>query len=104
MGKKLVDLGSSEASEDVEVESVDIFKLDGKVYTAPKALPFSVALEYMEAQVEHGPDAAVFLMIKNVLGKDAFDALKKNRNLTQEQFQEIIQSLESHVLVNEEGK
>lgn len=103
MAKKILDLGSSEVDEK-EVETIDIFKLDGKVYSAPKEMPFSVALEYMEAQAEQGPDAAVFFMLKNVLGHEAFDALKKNRNLTAEQFQEVVEAVESHILVDEEGK
>lgn len=101
--KKVLDLGSSKVDEK-KIETIDIFKLDGVTYSAPKDMPFGVALEYMEAQVEHGPDAAVFLMIKRVLGEDAFRALKTNRNLTQEQFQEIIQSLEGLVLADESGK
>ena len=103
MAKKILDLGSSEV-DTTKVETVDIFKLDGKVYSAPKEMPFSVALEYMEAQVEHGPDAAVFFMLKNVLGKEAFDALKGNKNLTSEQFQQVVETVEQHILADEEGK
>jgi len=101
--KKLIDLGSSEV-DTTKVETIDIFKLDGKVYTAPKEMPFSAALEYMEAQVEQGPDAAVFMMLRSVLGQEAFDALKKNRNLTQEQFQSVVEVVEKHLLADEEGK
>lgn len=103
MAKKIIDLGSSEVDEK-DVESVDIFKLDGKVYSAPKNMPFSTALEFMEAQVEQGPDAAVFMMLKAVLGQEAFDALKKNKNLTEEQFQEVVSRVEEHLLAGEEGK
>lgn len=101
--KKILDLGSSKVAEK-DIDTVEIFKLDGVIYSAPKKIPFGVSLEYMEAQTEKSPDAAVFLMIKRVLGDDAFNALKNNRNLTQEQFQEIIESLESLVLADEEGK
>lgn len=101
--KKVLDLGSSDVTTK-DVETIDIFKLDGVTYSAPKEMPFGVALEYMEAQVEHGPDAAVFLMIKRVLGEDAFTALKTNRNLTQEQFQDVIERLEGLVLAGESGK
>lgn len=103
MAEKILDLGTSKVDEK-KVETVEIFKLDGKVYSAPKELPFSFALEYMEAQAEKGPDAAVFFMLKGVLGEEAFGALKSNRNLTQEQFEAVVQRVEKHVLADEEGK
>ena len=101
--KKIVDLGSSEVDENKKIETIDIFKLDGKVYSAPKEIPFGVGLEYMEAQVEQGPDAAVFLMLKRVLGEEAFGVLKSNKNLRPEQFQQIVESLEGLVLAGDES-
>jgi hypothetical protein len=100
--KKLLDLGSSEPQEKTADEVVEIFKQDGKVYSIPKELPFSAALEYMEAQVEHGPDGAAFIMLRSVLGKEAFNALKNNPNLTEEQFNEIFQTVEKHVLAGKD--
>ena len=43
-------------------------------------------------------------MLKNVLGKEAFDALKGNKNLTSEQFQQVVETVEQHILADEEGK
>lgn len=102
--KKVLDLGSSTPDEKKKTETVDIFMLDGVTYSAPKEMPFGVALDYMEAQVEQGPDAAVFVMIKRVLGEDAFRALKSNPNLTEEQFRGVIERLETLVMADESGK
>lgn len=102
--KKVIDLGSSEVDSKADVETIDIFKLDGKTYSAPKHFSAGLTLKYLEKQAEAGADAAIYFMFTELLGREAYDALKNNPNLTKSQLDEIMGIVEKLALSDEEGK
>lgn len=101
--KNLIDLGSTEDAAN-EIETVELFKLDDKVYSVPKEVSAGVSLEYLERQSEEGPDAAIYFIMKKLLGEEAFNALKSHPNLKKDQLEQVMAAVEKHALADEEGK
>jgi capsid portal protein len=104
MAKNLIDLGSSELTEEQSAEKVEIFKLDGKVYGVPKHFSAGVVLTYLEKQAEEGPDAAMYYIMTEMLGKEAYKALMSHQNLKRDDLTRIMEAVEKHALADEEGK
>lgn len=102
MATNILDLGSSKVGKTKKSDTVDIFKIDDKVYSAPKKPGFGVMLKYMKAQAEKGPDVAVLLMIEEMMGEEAFEALSNHAGLTSEHFTDIVKRLEKIVLAQDE--
>lgn len=103
MATKLIDLGSSTPS-DGAVETIDIFKLDGKTYSAPKKISAGLSLKYLEKQAEEGPDSAIYFMFIELLGRDAFDALKNHPTLEKNDLDAVMKVVENLALADESGK
>lgn len=104
MAKKLIDLGSSAVEDNEPVEMVEVFILDNKTYSVPKEISAGVSLAYLEKQSEEGPDAAIYYLMKELLGTDAFDALKSHPRLKKSDLSKIMEIIEKHALADEEGK
>lgn len=104
MAVKVIDLGSTEVKGNAKVETVDIFKLNGKTYSAPKKSSAGLSLKYLEKQAEEGPDAAVYFMFVELLGKEAYDALKNHPTLEKKDLDAIMAVVEKIALADEEGK
>lgn len=99
----LIDLGSTEEAAK-NVKTVELFKLDDKVYSVPEEVSAGVSLEYLERQAEDGPDAAIYFIMKKLLGEDAFNALKNHPNLKKSDLEQIMAAVEKHALEDESGK
>lgn len=100
---KLLKLGSTkDAAKDIE--TIDLFELDDVVYSVPAEVSAGVSLAYLEKQAEEGPDAAIFFIMKKLLGDEAFDALKNHPNLKKDELEAVMSAVEGHVLADDSGK
>jgi hypothetical protein len=104
MAKSLIDLGTTDVEENETVETVEVFKLDGKVYSLPKDVSAGVSLKYLQLQTEEGPDAAAYYIMREMLGQEAFDALANHPRLKKADLNKIMSVVEEHALADEEGK
>ena len=103
MAKNIIDLGTTEVDEDAAVETVEIFKLDGKVYAAPKNVSAGVMLKYMKMQAEVGAEPAYYFLMNTLLGSEAFEALAEHPKLKQSDLQKVFEATEKHAFADEEG-
>lgn len=103
MAKNIIDLGSTEVGENEVVETEEIFKLDGKVYSAPKNVSAGVMLKYMKMQAEVGAEPAYYFLMDKLLGSEAFEALSEHPRLKQEDLQKVFEAVEKHAFADEAG-
>lgn len=104
MAKNLIKLGSSKKDENAPVETIEVFELDDKVYSLPKKVSAGVSLKYLKLQAEEGPDAAMYFIMKEMLGEEAFEALAEHPSLEKGDLSKIMEVVEKHALSDEEGK
>jgi hypothetical protein len=103
MATSLIDLGTTEVSEDEVVETVEIFKLDDKVYSAPKDVSAGVLLKYMKMQAEVGAEPAYYYLMNELLGGEAYTALSEHPRLKQKDLMRVFEAVEKHAFADEEG-
>lgn len=104
MAKNIIKLGSSKTSDQTPVETVEVFELDDKVYSVPKKVSAGISLKYLKLQAEEGPDAAMYFIMKKMLGEEAFEALSEHESLEKDDLAKIMEIVEKHALSDEEGK
>lgn len=92
------------AKEDAEIEMIDVFELDDVTYQMPKKASAGLSLRYLKAQAEKGPDAAIYEMMIEMLGEDAFNVLMEHPSLEDEHLEQIMKIVENHVLGDGSGK
>lgn len=90
--------------QEVEVEMVPVFELDGDLYQVPAKPSAGLALGYLRMQSTQGPDAAVYWMMVEMLGEEGYDALANHPDLERDQMDQIIQYIEKKVLGAVPGK
>jgi hypothetical protein len=93
-----------DAGEDIEVEMVPVFELDGEWYQVPKVPSAGLSLGYLEVQSQQGPDAAVYWMMVEMLGEEGFQALRDHPSLERADMDAIISYIEKKVLGSVPGK
>lgn len=93
-------------SNAVNTEVTDLFSIDGKVYTMPSEVSASVAVQMLHVARTEGQESAVSWVLEEVLGTEAYDALRKCRALKAHQLQAIIKVVTETVMgaMEEEGK
>lgn len=82
-----IELTSTPAAE---VESVELFSIDGASYSIPKKPRVNLALRYLKMARESGADAASAYLLEQLVGEDAYTALMNYEDLTQETLQAIM--------------
>ncbi|WP_149264296.1 hypothetical protein [Actinomadura sp. K4S16] len=87
-----------EPTEPAKIEMVPLFVMGDDVYEMPKKPPAGLALEYLEKQVEDGPDAAAMWVMVEVLGEEVYTMLKDHPSLDFDQFNDIFERLEKNLL------
>jgi myo-inositol catabolism protein IolC len=93
-------------SNAVNTEVKDIFSIDGRWYTMPVEVSASVALQMLHIARTEGQEAAISWTMEEVLGTEAYDALRNCRALKSHQLQSIIKVVTETVMgaMEEEGK
>jgi len=98
----MIEINSNEINTAVK----DLFSIDGRVYTMPAEVSASVALEMLHRARTEGEQAAVSWVMEEVLGKEAYDALRTCKALKAHQLQAVIQVVTENVMgaMEESGK
>lgn len=93
-------------SNEVNTEVKDLFSLDGRVYTMPAEVPASVALQFLHISRTEGETAAISWVMEEVLGTEAYDALRNCRALKPHQLRAVIKVVTDEVMgvMEEAGK
>jgi len=96
----VIELSSNQP--EVEPEWVEIFRLDGKSYCVDKNLSAQVALEYLHLVRISGKEAAVAYLFEEMLGVEAYTALRSHKGITPTQIGQVLVALQA-VLLGEDG-
>jgi len=93
-------------SNDVNTEVKELFSIDGRIYTMPVEVSASVALQYLHVARAEGETASISWVMEEVLGTEAYDALRKCRALKPHQLQAVIKVVTETVMgaLEETGK
>lgn len=92
-----------------EVEQVLLFSMvedDGehRDFYIPKKVQFSLTLQAADVLQEQGETAAGIWMLKKLLGEEGFKALAYSDDVTEEQFNQVVEIASNIVLGPREGK
>lgn len=85
-------------SNAVNTEVKDLFSIDGKVYTMPVEVSASLALQMLHEARTAGQESAISWVMEEVLGKEAYDALRNCRALKAHQLQAVIKVVTETVM------
>lgn len=86
-------------SSDEEVETITLFTLDGVEYKIPTKVGHNITLQAMEVYVKSGSqDAAALWSLEYLLGAKGWQALKDFDELTEENFEQIMEVAENIVI------
>jgi hypothetical protein len=86
------DLPATEDGRDAEPPpraTEPLFRVNGKVYSIPKAFTPAESLQGIEIGYIKGNGAALLYMMRVALGDEGFEALKGAANMTPEQYKVI---------------
>lgn len=73
-----------------EVELVDLFSIDGKVYQVPAKPRLNVALRYLDEMRRRGEIFAGMKLLEDLLGDEGFKALMEYDGLTSENLNAVL--------------
>lgn len=82
----------------VAPELVELFTLDGRVFSIPAKPRVSVALRYLWHARQYGEDRAAAELLEALLGAEGFEALVNYDDLTAEQFQAVLDAAQKVTL------
>lgn len=89
-------LTSSKTTE--EVETVELFSIDGVSYHIPTKPRVNVALKYLKMARDEGTDAAAAFLLEKLLGEEAYNALMDFDDLTDEALGQIVEAAQKVTL------
>lgn len=78
------------ADDEVPEERVTLFFIGEEEYTIPKVVPPSLGLEFMRVASEVGQEIASTVILRRVLGDEAYFALERSRAVTGDQLERIV--------------
>lgn len=81
-----------------EVETIELFSIDGVSYVIPNKTRVNVGLRYMKIMRDESPTAADAWLLEALLGKEAFEALMSYDDLTPDVLEQIVQAAAKVVL------
>lgn len=87
---KLIELTSPEKGD--AVERVELFSIDGKVYTVPKALSPTVGLRYVHIARKQGQEMAADYLLETMLGEEAYEALMDFSGLNEDVLEIVLEA------------
>ena len=79
-------------------DRIELFEINGKKYYVPKRPGANVALKYMRDIRAHGREAAMYGLLEAMVGKEGMDALADYEDLTEEEFEQVLDAVSRHVL------
>lgn len=83
--------------EEDEDEGIPVFAIDGEVYTMPSVISASFALGVIDRMRTESEDQIIGWMLEEVLGAEAYDALKGCKSLKPEHLRDIMRHVSEHV-------
>lgn len=81
-----------------EPELVDLFEVDGTMYSVPSKPSASITLMYLDAAESLGPQAANLYVLREMLGEEGYRALSTCRSLTEPQLTWVVETVQGLVL------
>jgi hypothetical protein len=99
--RSLVEITS--VPEGDEPEPIPVFAIDGETYTMPAVISASFALEVLDRMRTDGEMAVTGWMLEEVLGTEAYEALKGCKGLNTDQLKAIMDHVSEHVMGALEG-
>lgn len=79
-------------------ERVDVFELDGVMYTMPAVVSGATALNMLHEIRERGLEAAAAWAFQEVLGVKAYNALRSCKTLRPADLKAVLAIVEGHVM------
>jgi len=86
------------------VERVELFSIDDVTYTIPNKVRVNVQLKYLYTLKTEGEMAATYEVLHELLGDDGYQALMNYDDLTEEDFNDVVQVAQKIVMGESEGK
>ncbi len=90
-------------SEPVPVERVPLFYLDDVEYTVPTVIPRSVSFKVLKTLRASGEAAAGQHALELLLGEEGYEALTSSDDISDEQFEQIMQ-IAASLVFGSQGK
>lgn len=87
-----------------QAEQVDIFSVDGKVYSMAKAVRAEIPLTYLRLLRNRGEDEASAYLITEALGEEALDALSSVKGLDERQWKAVMKAVVKYALPKDRGR
>ncbi|HET9384507.1 MAG TPA: hypothetical protein VFO67_05120 [Gemmatimonadales bacterium] len=79
-------------------EREPLFSIDGKVYSMPKKIPAGVALRALEEVAARGEIAGAAVLFKEVVGPDAYEALRDCKGIDEDGFAAILRIVQDKAM------
>lgn len=79
-------------------DMVDLFEVDGTMYSVPRKPSASIGLQYLDAAETLGPQAANLFVLREMLGDDGYNALSTCKALTDEHLAWLVDTIQGLVL------
>lgn len=86
------------STPNAEIETVELFSIDGQSYSIPKKPRVNLALRYLKMAREEGADAASAYLLEQLVGPAAYDALMNYEDLTSETLGAIMEAAQKVTL------
>lgn len=96
---KPVVIGQNKAPE----ERIPLFIIDGVEYTVPKRPRPNVGLKFMRVLKAEGQEVAAAGLLEDMLGAEGFKALSECEELTEEDFEQVMNLVQKLALGNKEA-
>lgn len=93
-----IDTVSEDAFVPEPERMVEIFKLDGVVYSVPRRVSQEFIREFLDIQDTKGIEQSIYFLLTKTLGPEAYDALKNHPNLTNRDLQKVVRRVEQTIL------
>lgn len=84
--------------EDPEVPQIDLFSIDGVVYTMPAVVPGNLSLRVMEGVRQQGWEPTMAWALEEVMGNDAYRALLDCTAIRPGQLGQIMTAVQEHIM------
>jgi hypothetical protein len=86
------------AKKPAAVKRVELFSIDGEVYSVPTSVSRNVGLKYVHIARKEGPEAAADYMLESLLGQEGYEALINFEDLSEDDLKNIVEAC-SHIMV-----
>jgi hypothetical protein len=80
------------------IEEVELFSIDGIVYTMPAKVGTNVSLQYLRMVRTQGQEVALGWLLERVIGEDAYEALMNCDGLTPDALAQVMEVVRQHTM------